>query len=385
MKELFSINGKETLFPPKIPVLRPTISTISDSGYWYKPDKQNQHHIDIFWNGEDEKIKKTTEKQIISKYRHGRGTFDVKKINNGREIHIKELQKTKREKQIILDRISAVNGLVKSFGYQNSQKHDLNRAHLLKPGDLEIFSNGNIVDGFFDPYGHCISIERSPSDVETATIVGHEKLHNESPVILQKINGVISTLRMGLKTRSHDDIIHMDKIDEAVTADLNYYLYKTTIQNNPLYEKELSMVRKIKPWIKEVMFEREVGNVILSENVYPEDIYTIRGAEGVLKILNSPKSKNYKIAYMTDIIENPKEDRRLVTFERSDEMRYFTETAYKIINAAKMKGQIIYPNEIINWFSWVKFAPNDKFFEKREALKQKIDSFLGEGEFDKLK
>lgn len=184
-------------------------------------------------------------------------------------------------------------------------------------------------------------------------------------------------------TYDQDGKIHLDKIDEALTSDLNYYLFKTTIQNNPLFEKELNMVKKIKPWINEIITKQATGEIILSENIYLEDIYTTRGP--ILETLESGKSKDYKIAYLTDVIENPQENRKLVTFERSEEVKYFTEIAHKIINAAKSEGQMISANEIVNWFAWLKFAPNDKFFEKRAALKAKIDGYLGEGSFDELK
>lgn len=367
--------------------MKEQLTTIADNGYWHnRADglRRADHHIGVVWNGAGETARKRAKKQLISEYRHGREPFDVVIESNGHEIHIKELQKTKREKQIILDRISAVKGLVESFGYQPSQKYDLNRSHLLKPGRIKIFSGGDMTDGFFDPLGQCETTERSPSDVECARNIGHEELHRESPTIWQ-LQETIALYRHGLKTIDQDGEVHMGKFDEALNADLNYYLFKTTIQNNPLYEEELNLVRKIRPWIKEIISKQAVGEVILSENIFLEDIYTIRGAKKVSETLGSSKSKDYKIAYLADVIENPRDDCKLITFERSEEVKYFTETAYKIIDAAKLKGKMIFPNEIINWFSWVKFAPNEKFFEKRDALKARIDGIMGEGFFEGIR
>lgn len=364
------------------------LNTINDNGHWYNSDiygknGKNQHRIDIIYNGTSEKDKIEANKFAVSAYRHGREKFDVTIKNNGHEITIHELQKTKRDKEIIYDRISAVNCLIRSFGFEPSPYQDLKRFHILKPQSVEIFSKGVMLDGFFDPFGHCISVDRSPSDIETATTVGHEELHSKSPTIIQKVNEEMLTRRRGLMTSDMDGQTHLVNIDEATNSDLNYYLYKTTIQNNPIYEEEMSKVRKIKPWIKEIITKQAAGEIMLSENIYLEDIYTVRGP--VLEILESGRSKDYKIAYLTNAIENPKEDCKLVTFERSDEVKYFTEVAHKIIAGAKSKGQMIFPNDIVIWFAWLKFAPNDEFFEKREALKAKIDGYMGEGFFETIK
>lgn len=102
----------------------------------------------------------------------------------------------------------------------------------------------------------------------------------------------------------------------------------------------------------------------------------------MLDILESRKSKDYKIAYMTDVIENPTKNHKLETFERSREWTDFSNFSYRLITESK--GKIKTRWEVIDMFARVKFAPHE-FTEKLAHLRKRVDEILGEGSFDELK
>ncbi len=378
-------NMKE--FAPPINIIRPPSlriglrdyqsAIIKDDGRWYKyPDGQpnnEQHDIHlVFKKGEDINAAKNF---IREAYRSGR-----------EKLQHHEMQKTQIDKQIIEQLEWSAKAFVKFFDGEPSKNQDLNRFHLLKPGSIEKIYKGKIKEAFFDPFGQCISVDRSPSDVVTAVRIGHEKFHSESPTILQVVEGEVSSYRRGLKTRDPSGITHLAETDEAITGQLNNLLFKETIEHNPLYEKELAIVRKIKPWIAETLEKK--GFDEKKQEIYLEDVYTVIGAKKVWKNLAGNKSKIYKIDYLTDIIENPQENCKLYTAERYKEWSNFSELADKIITeSAKLDDPdkiIRSREEVIDMFAQVKFTPNVKFHKNLKTLKFKIDEILGKGSFEEL-
>lgn len=354
------------------------LSTIRDDGRWYNNDGYeqkhiNQHRIDIIWNGASEKVRREAKKSLISMYRHGREIFADESITH-------EIQKTPIDIKIIEESELAVNDFVEFFKGER-QSLERKRIHLVKQGSVEAYYGGKIKDGFCDYLGHCISVDRSPSDVATAERMTHENFHLFSPKIFQLVEGErLAPYRLGLKIFDTDGKIKLAETDEAITGELNYQSFKRNIENNPLYYKELEMVGRIKPWIIEVL-ERKGFDEEMQKNTL-SNIYTVTGAEPLLKILEGKDSKNYKIDYLTDIIDWPKVDCKLVSFERSKEWNKFSKLAYKIINQSD--GEINNLWGVIKMFARVKFAPNDKFPELLESLKVKIDGILGQGSFEKI-
>lgn len=361
------------------------ITAIIDSGRWHNNSNDqpnNNYCIDIMLNGVSEKVKKNTEKYLLKKFRQGREELIIKKEKNNKKITIIELPKTPVDIQIINQTEWTVKKIKALFGGRLSPKLDINRYHLLRPGSVEIFSEGDINDGFFDLFSYCISINRSSSNFETVTNLQHEEIHKESPIIWQIVGEKILPMRFGASTFDKKGKSNLTETDEALTAELNYQLIKNT-ENNPLYKEELEKVKKIIPWVEEINRKKILGEITLEKIINVEDIYTVVGAKEVLEILESRKSKDYKFAYLTDVIENPTLDRYLVMFERSQEWTDFSNFSYTLITESG--GKIKSRWQVIDMFARVKFATNDTFFEKRNALKQEVDKILGEGSFDELK
>lgn len=328
-------------------------------------------NINIIWNGANEKTKKEAKNFINEAYIHG-----------GEKFIPFEIPKTEKDKKIIDIASSGVDFFIKFFD-GNPSPIENNRIHLLKPGSIKKDSGGMIENEFCDNLSYCVSIDRTPSDISTAVSIQHEILHLKSPKIYNLIEGEVLPYRLGLKIIDSDGKTKFAGTHEALIGEINYHMFKQYIERNPFYKEELDTVEKIKPWINEIKNNEVLEKSYLLKEINLKEIYTVKGAKEISLILESSKSKDYKIAYLTDIIENPQEDRRLVMFERSKEWKDFSNLAAKLKTASKR--EIINKWVVIDMFARVLFAPNDKFTQKLDALKKTVDGYLGKGAFEKIK
>lgn len=297
----------------------------------------------------------------------------------GEEFIPYEAPKTPRDERIIEERTWAVDGFIKFFGGK-PRKIEKERIHLLKPGSVEDYSGGDMKDAFCDALSNCLSVDRYASDVATAVNIQHELFHLESPKIFQWLNGTMRLRRLGLRTFEPPGKSRLTGLDEALIAEVNYQLFDKNIKNNPLYREELKIVEEIKPWVRKYL--EKWGLDKIRQEIYLSDIYTVIGAEKLLKFLESDKSEGEKMDYLAEIIKNPRRDCKLMKFERFDEWINFSRLADEIIT--KSNGEVRNVWEVIDMFARVQFAPNDKFAKKLEDLKINIERILGEGAFEKI-
>lgn len=310
-------------------------------------------------------------------------------LEGSKEAAPYEMAKTEKDKQIIRSIESGVDKLIKLCGGK-PKPLPMERIHLLRPGGVGAILGGESTESFHDILSYRVVLDRLPSDVATAVGLGHEIFHikshksvqaaedesDEIPLPAEDEKEKVKPYRSGLSILDREkDVRYLSGLDEAITAELNYHLFQIEIKTNPLYREELKGVDKIKIWIKR-SFEKN-GIDEQSQISMLSGIYTIIGAEEVLKVLEGDKSDDYKIDYIYDIImREPQEQCRLIMFERPDDWRELNNLMREILE--KSNGEFKNTQEI-----FLKIA-EPKFTGKLSPLRRMIERILGKGSFRKV-
>ena len=207
-------------------------------------------------------------------------------------------QLTEQERHIIQLAESAVDDLARRYGGSPEP---------LSPERIILLNNPEEKEsGRFAAYGTgLVILERSSSSIDFGAIAMHELLHAKSYQALQvekwskeKIPK-LGAYRRGLVVNSRKkNTVYFMNLDEAVTAELAYRLYQSTLRNNPLFEKEIRAVEEIKPWIRNWLAARkrgEGGESKATERLRESlnELYTVPDAERIAEEIRAAgKEKN---------------------------------------------------------------------------------------------
>lgn len=306
-----------------------------------------------------------------------------------------ELGKTLDEERIVLERDLVVNRYLDNFRDKPPAIGNFDkRIHILEAGGIkkllrDLYGSEAKFAAFIDYMRQFVATERSASRVSDTLNIQHELLHLQQPTIFQLIDGEVELYRAGIEIHDKEGKVRLDKLHEVLTEEQNIDIFKRNIENNPafpLYKEELTIVEKIKPWIKEVLEEKgmdkESQEIFISETVTIVG-HTIGGPKEVLRILEDDKTpKTERIAYLKKVIDNhPEEYCSTHYFGYFEDRVKFNKLAEEIIS--KSGGKLKDKRDVIRMFAEVQYASNDKFVDKFESLKKNIDEILGEGSWEK--
>ncbi len=219
-----------------------------------------------------------------------------------------EIPKTERDKKIIEQAENSVDNLIRLAGGSPKPLGE-KRIHFLKPGGVCALCEGRYSGAVCNPYRHSVEMDRTSSDVKTAIDLQHELLHLKGLTRAAIEKGIkrepiIRRSGIGINRIEKGKIIsYLGKFEEGMISILNRLLFESDIKNNPLYQDELKMVEKIKPWISKVLEKKGGGYNEKQIKSRLADVYTVIGAKDVLEFLESERPDEEKLAHLWKITE----------------------------------------------------------------------------------
>lgn len=311
----------------------------------------------------------------------------------GREILPNELSKSRGDEAIIEQANKSVDYLIRLSGGV-PEPLELERIHLFKPGGVYGLTEGGSDEAIYFPSRHFIAIDWTSSDVANLINLQHELLHKEGKkgVAIEKgkeRDVVIRHSGAAIYRMENGKIIaYLRKLVEGSISLMNRSIFENDIKRNPLYRNELNRVKKIKPWIRRVLEKR--GDDKSQVKKFLSDIYTVIGAENLLKFLESEKSDKEKLDYIRTIIERheneswkekrerlgrlEKEESELFMAERTKESEAVEQLCLDILS--KSEGKFRNKFDVLSRIAEAHFTGN------LSPLRKMVNEFLGEGSWE---
>lgn len=208
------------------------------SSQYNKPENGNKdedlvHNVEKLVGVPEHQMEQASED--LERYFTDRGVAPIDKY---------EIEKSERDIEILDYVENTVDEICRKYD-KETDKIPLAKIHLLRPGGVNEYTQGNAKRGSFAPLHKSFIIDRGESDVEFAQILFHEMIHCKSYGPLQVTReseakpSRLEAYRNGFAVVSRDgDTVYFHEIDEAITSLLEQRFIERAFEERNLFNQD---------------------------------------------------------------------------------------------------------------------------------------------------